>query len=76
MAYQLNFHHGDQVVVLDDRGDHLCRGRIQGRAPTSAGPVYDVQPDKESSLSKRLVGVPESRLRVVGRPMLVKGASS
>lgn len=75
MAYQMTFNHGDRVIVLDHRGNHEERGVIAGRHETRQGPRYDVQPDGKPSLCDRLIGLPEGRLRPVGRPVLVKGAA-
>jgi hypothetical protein len=74
MAYALRFNHGDRVIVLDHRGNHEARGTIAGRHETRSGASYDVQPLGEFSLSKRLVGIPEIRLRRTGMT-LVKGAA-
>ena len=76
MTFLLPYNHGDRVIVLDRQGNHECRGRIQGRADTSSGPVYDIQPDGESSLSMRRTGIPASLLRPIGKLQLVKRVSS
>jgi hypothetical protein len=74
MGLQLRFNHGDRVIVIDSRGNHEARGVVLGRHASRHGAIYDVQPDGELSMSARIKGVPEVRLRRMGRPVLVKGA--
>ena len=63
------FVHGQEVVVLDRKGEYECRGRIMGVHRCNPA-VYDVQPNREESLAKRMCGISEARLRPVGRPIL------
>jgi hypothetical protein len=74
MTYNLNFIHGDRVIVVDRHGNHEARGIVVGRDRARQGPQYDVQPHGKLSLSDRLVGVPEERLRRMGIS-LVKGVA-
>jgi hypothetical protein len=60
---------GDEVMVYDSKGNYELRGVIMG-VYASNPPIYDVQPNRAESLSRRLCGIPESRLRSVGRPIL------
>lgn len=75
MSYQMKFSRLDRVVVVDRSGNHLARGFIAGRYETRQGPLYDVQPHGEPSMSKRVIGVTEDQLRRVGTPRLVTGAA-
>jgi hypothetical protein len=68
------FNHGDTVIVADRHGNHEVRGKIVGRHMSSEGMIYDVQPGDEWSMSKRVCGVHEHRLRHAGKPVLVVGA--
>jgi hypothetical protein len=63
------FHHGQEVVVLDRKGEYEFRGRVMGVHRCNPT-YYDVQPNHEESLAKRMCGIPETRLRPVGRPIL------
>ncbi|MDY3551440.1 hypothetical protein R5W24_000516 [Gemmata sp. JC717] len=74
MTFTMNFNHGDRVIVVDRHGNHEVRGVILGRYETRKGSMYDVQPHGELSLSARLVGIPEDRLRHMGIS-LVKGVA-
>ncbi len=74
MTYTLKFNHGDRVLVLDWKGNIEARGTMVGRHDTRSGPHYDVQPLDELSLSKRLVGLPESRIMLLGKPYLAFNA--
>lgn len=58
--------HGDEVIVLDRNGHYECRGYIVGRYACDP-PIYDVQPHRSESLSRRLCGIPETRLRNVDK---------
>jgi hypothetical protein len=62
-------HIGDEVMVYDARGNYEIRGVIVGRYACDP-PIYDVQPNRAESLTRRMCGVPESRLRSVGKPIL------
>ena len=72
MTYRFNI--GDPVVVLDGRGEYELRGSIAGRYAAGVNHpgenVYDIQPGRAESLSKRMCGVPEAQLRYVGKPIL------
>ena len=62
--------HGDEVMVFDSKGNYELRGVIVGRHKIVGGDyIFDIQPNRQESLSKRLCGVPESRLRSVSRPI-------
>ena len=65
--YQWNI--GDEVLVFDGQGNYELRGRIVGRYAGGVN-LYDVQPNRAESLSKRLCGIPASRLRTVAKPFL------
>lgn len=69
MTRDTRFHHGSEVLVFDARGNYAARGRVVG-VHRCVPAVYDIQPDREASLSKRLCGIPEARLRAVGKPVL------
>lgn len=60
---------GDQVMVFDTKGNYEFRGTIVGRYACDP-PLYDVQPDRAESLSRRLCGIQDARLRKVGRHIL------
>jgi hypothetical protein len=62
-------HHGDEVMVFDAKGNYECRGRIVG-VHRCEPPIYDVQPNKEESMARRMCSIPESRLRSVSKPIL------
>lgn len=55
---------------MSRRGEYEFRGKIVGRAMTYLGMHYDVQPNRAESLAKRVCGIPEDRLRPVGKPVL------
>jgi hypothetical protein len=61
--------HGDEVMVFDANGNYELRGVIVG-VHRCDPPHYDVQPSRAESLSRRICGIPESRLRSVGKPIL------
>ncbi len=64
-------HHGDEVMVFDSKGKYEFRGRIVGRSQAVGGDYfYDVQPNREESLARRVCGIPENRLRSVRRPII------
>lgn len=56
---------GDQVIVMDRRGQEECRGVIVG-VHRIVPPHYDIQPFREQSMTGRVCGIPESRLRAYG----------
>jgi len=58
---------GDEVLMLDSRGNVELRGEIVG-VYACHPPIYDLHPKREFSLSRRICGVPEWRLRSVCRP--------
>jgi hypothetical protein len=62
-------HHGDEVLVFDAKGNYECRGVIVG-VHRCEPPHYDIQPNRQESLSRRICGIPESRLRSVGKAIL------
>jgi hypothetical protein len=62
-------HHGDEVMVFDAKGNYECRGRIVG-VHRCHPPIYDVQPNKEESMARRMCGIPAAQLRSVGKPIL------
>lgn len=63
------FHHGQEVLVYDHRGNYEFRGKVMG--VHRCNPYqYDVQPNQAESLARRVCGIPEGRLRAVGRPIL------
>lgn len=63
------YHHGDQVLVYDAKGNYECRGAIVGVYACDP-PQFDVQPSRSESRAKRLCGIPEGRLQSV--PMQVR----
>lgn len=63
------FTHGQEVVVFDARGNYEFRGRVMGVHRCNPT-FYDVQPNREESLARRVCGIPEHRLRPIGRPYL------
>lgn len=56
--------HGDQVITDKDIQGAIVSVYAQWRGVDE--PVYDVQPNNERSMTARLCGVPESRLRAYG----------
>ncbi len=60
---------GDEVMVFDEHGNYELRGKIVGVHRISP-PIYDVHPNRAESLSKRICGIPESRLRSVAKQIL------
>lgn len=72
----MTLYNGDYVIVYDCNGNVQCRGNIVGRHQTHLWEslaidcqVYDVQPNDEPSLSKRIRNLPSSRIRkVYGNP--------
>lgn len=60
---------GDEVLVLDSKGNYEFRGVVVG-VHRCESPIYDVQPNRADSLSKRVCGISDSRLRSVGKPIL------
>ena len=63
------FQHGQEVMVYDRHGNYEFRGKVMG--VHRCNPYqYDVQPNRAESLAKRVCGIPEERLRAVGRPYL------
>ena len=75
MTYNLKFHHGDRVLVIDHQGGIEARGSVVGRYDTRSGPYYDVQPDGEPSLTRRIAGLPEAKLMLLGKPYLAYDGS-
>lgn len=63
------FQHGQEVIVLDRKGEYECRGKVVGIHRCNPA-IYDIQPARQESLAKRLCGVPEAQLRPVGKPVL------
>lgn len=60
---------GQEVIVLDRRGEYELRGTIVGIRRSNPR-LYDVQPNRQESLARRICGIPEEQLRRVGRPYL------
>ena len=65
MTFNMEFNHDDVVLVVDRNGKFDFRGKIAGRHDSNAGRRYDVQPEGEVSLSKRVNNLPEHQLRRV-----------
>jgi hypothetical protein len=63
------FTHGQEVIVLDRHGQYEFRGRVMGIHRCNPT-MYDIQPNREESLARRMCGLPENQLRPVGRPVL------
>jgi hypothetical protein len=65
---------GDQVAVTDGNGNVEARGMIvglpSGKRYAEKETLVDVQPRGDHSLAKRLCGIPVSRIRIVGKPVL------
>jgi hypothetical protein len=65
MTFQhMKFNHGDPVVIYDQRKRYDGKGVICGRHESRDGPIYDIQPEGELSLSERRRGIPEAQLRL------------
>ena len=63
------FQHGQEVMVFDQHGRYEFRGKVMG--VHRCNPYqYDVQPNREEGLARRICGIPENRLRAVGRPYM------
>lgn len=62
----LKYEIGQEVIVLDRRGEYECRGKIVG-CYACATNLYDVQPCRHESMARRLHAVPQSQLRCVSR---------
>ncbi len=62
--------HGDQVIVVDNKGNHMARGRIvivsHGWPPRNIPAYYAVMPDGERSLTKALHQVTDEMIRPMG----------
>ncbi|WP_020472402.1 hypothetical protein [Zavarzinella formosa] len=71
MTFQhMRFNQAQEVIVLDAKGEYECRGIIVGRSNSKLGITYDVMPNRAESMNKRMCGIPESRLRCMGKPIL------
>lgn len=65
------WNHGDEVMVSDDKGNYEFRGKVVGRHKIVGGDyIFDVQPNRAESMSRRICGIPSSRLRGVSKPIL------
>lgn len=58
----MSINHGDHVSVYDKNGNFELKGRIVGIYGLSPD-FFDVQPNKEFSMAKRLCGIPSARIR-------------
>ena len=71
MTFQhMKFEQGQQVIVVDSRGEYEFRGMIVGRSNSMRGHSYDVMPLGAKGGSHRLPGLSESRIRAVAKPIL------
>lgn len=69
MSIESKFTHGQEVAVFDRKGEYECRGKVVGIHRCNPT-MYDVQPNREESLARRVCGIPESQLRPVSKPIL------
>ncbi len=68
----MTYNHGDRVTVYDRHGNVECRGKIAGRHQIVGGDtIYDIQPDREFSMTARKCGIPAARIRRAGAPPAV-----
>lgn len=65
----MTFHHGQEVMVFDARGNYQFRGKVVGVHRCNPA-YYDVQPNRQESLASRACGIPADRVRAVGKPIL------
>ncbi|MBP3955437.1 hypothetical protein J8F10_09100 [Gemmata sp. G18] len=63
------FTHGQEVMVLDARGNYECRGRVMGVHRCNPT-IYDVQPLESDRLAARKIGIPERQVQAVPAPIL------
>lgn len=70
MTYRWNI--GSEVVVLNERGEYVMRGKVAGRYDAGryfiGVRLYDICPNGTGA--KRLHAIPETQLRAVGKPIL------